>query len=183
MTAEQTALVEDYAAMVAAIARKVQVKLYFQYDFEELVSEGYVGLCQAAIRWDSENTNSFRTYSYYRIYGAMIDYVRKQRKNSSQRSKEQDEFTHVSLSQPISYSENSDNVGDMLEADGSFDFDSLSVFSILKERERTIMFRWAICGDRQQEIADDYGITESRVSQILKRARSKMKTAYENTAT
>jgi RNA polymerase sigma factor (sigma-70 family) len=170
MTAEQTALVEDYLPMVKGIARQLCQKLHF-FDFEELVSEGYVGLCQAAIRYDFENAAHFRTFAYYRVYGAMVDYTRRQRRGI-QRSKEQDKFTMVSFETPITESL---TVEDTLVAEEIFSYDYFSVFSCLSERDAVIMFRYVFLNDRQQEIADDYGITESRINQIIARARKRMK--------
>jgi len=43
---------------------------------EDLISAGYLGLVQAAGRFDSANEVEFRTFSYHRIRGAIIDALR-----------------------------------------------------------------------------------------------------------
>lgn len=43
-------------------------------DFE---SAAYLGLCDAAARYDSDKSENFRAYAFLRIHGAMVDLVRR----------------------------------------------------------------------------------------------------------
>lgn len=46
-------------------------------EFDELRSAAYLGLIDAADRFDGEQDSSFRTYAFYRIRGAIIDNIRR----------------------------------------------------------------------------------------------------------
>ena len=49
-------------------------------DFDDLVSEGMLGLVQASRRFKAHGAASFSTFAYYRIRGAMLDANRKSNK-------------------------------------------------------------------------------------------------------
>lgn len=75
LTSEQQLLAEQHAYRVPTIARLIQKK-FPHVDFEELVSEGYNGLTDAAGKYSAAAGHQFTTYATYRIQGAMLDYVR-----------------------------------------------------------------------------------------------------------
>lgn len=83
----QNTLILKHLAYARNIARKTYKEHYFQnIELEDLISAAYTGLCEAASRYDPSKGELFKTYAYPRIYGATIDYYRRQfrlrRKNS-----------------------------------------------------------------------------------------------------
>jgi RNA polymerase sigma factor FliA len=78
LDAEQAARVERHTGLVRAVARRVSRNVAEQVlSFEELESIGYEALVQAAMRYDPSSPASFATYAHYRVYGKMIDELRK----------------------------------------------------------------------------------------------------------
>ena len=44
--------------------------------YEDAVQEGFIGLMDAAEKWDDDNEASFATYASYRILGSILDAAR-----------------------------------------------------------------------------------------------------------
>lgn len=64
---------EDYLRLVEAIARDYRAP---GMDSEDLVQEGYVGLLEAARRFDTARGSGFRSFAEPRIRGAILDALR-----------------------------------------------------------------------------------------------------------
>lgn len=74
----QAARVERHTGLVRDIARRVARNHGARMmSVEELESVGNEALVQAAMRYDPSSPASFATYAHYRVYGAMIDALRK----------------------------------------------------------------------------------------------------------
>jgi RNA polymerase sigma factor for flagellar operon FliA len=70
-------LAEDYAVFVQKIASQLVARFGLSIDFhEDLVSAGYLGLVEAATRFEQGPDNKFSSFAYLRIRGAMIDHMR-----------------------------------------------------------------------------------------------------------
>ena len=70
-------LAEDYAIFVQKIASQLVARFGLSMDFhEDLVSAGYLGLVEAATRFEQGPDNKFSSFAYLRIRGAMIDHMR-----------------------------------------------------------------------------------------------------------
>ncbi len=81
LTGAQQQLVTDHLAIVPAIAKQLVKRLSLPHwiDIDEMVSCGYVGLCNAALSFDPTRNIKFGTYAHFRIRGAVIDdFLRKQ---------------------------------------------------------------------------------------------------------
>lgn len=65
-----------YLPLVKKAARDVKVKSY-QYDQEDLVNMGFIGLMDALDKFDPTLEVPFENYAYIRIRGSIIDEVRK----------------------------------------------------------------------------------------------------------
>ena len=66
----------SYVSYVSSIARAVS-KQFGCPELEDLKSCGYQGLCEAADNFDPSKNVAFKYYAYIRIYGRMLDYMRK----------------------------------------------------------------------------------------------------------
>lgn len=76
--ASRDALVESHLDVVKTIAAQIRSHLPpHAVSFDELMSAGYVGLLDAASRYDATKNVPFSLYARYRIRGEMIEEVRK----------------------------------------------------------------------------------------------------------
>jgi RNA polymerase sigma factor for flagellar operon FliA len=71
-------LIEKYRFQVRMIAIKVARQLPASFDVDDLISIGFIGLLDAAERFDASKNVKFETFSEFRIRGAMLDELRKQ---------------------------------------------------------------------------------------------------------
>jgi len=76
-TRQPHSLVEEYydyvAQIVQPLIRTMGLPLSLREDF---MSAGFLGLVEAAERFDPQRGGSFRTFAYLRIRGAVIDHIR-----------------------------------------------------------------------------------------------------------
>lgn len=70
--------VKDYLPFVKQIAFSIKRRLPRHVDVNDLISAGSVGLMQAANKFDPNRGVDFKAYAYRRIYGSIMDYVRKE---------------------------------------------------------------------------------------------------------
>jgi RNA polymerase sigma factor for flagellar operon FliA len=76
MDADRTKLVADHVEYVRALAHQLVRGMPKKPDLDELVAFGLQGLTEAAVRYDANKGAAFKTFSYYRIRGAMYDGLR-----------------------------------------------------------------------------------------------------------
>lgn len=76
--AERDQLIEEYRGYVHSVVKRLirYVGLSAKHH-EEYVSAGYLGLVEAAERYDLNSTRTFKQYAFLRIRGAIIDNIRK----------------------------------------------------------------------------------------------------------
>src|ERR1035437_8316817 len=77
----RNALVEAHMHLVPDIAGRIREGLPPSFDLDDPISEGNIGLIQAATRYppDSHNRKPFSAFARPRIRGAIIDSVRRRR--------------------------------------------------------------------------------------------------------
>ncbi len=75
--AQRDALIEQYLPYATSIANKVIQTLSNDADIEEIICNARLGLLEAAKRYDPKYNVDFKTFSYYRIKGAIYDGLRK----------------------------------------------------------------------------------------------------------
>jgi RNA polymerase sigma factor FliA len=73
---EQKQLVEANLDYARKLARGLKTQISSDFSHDELVAYGNRGLVEAAARFDPTRGASFKTFSYYRIRGAILDGVR-----------------------------------------------------------------------------------------------------------
>lgn len=75
--AERNILVDEYRTYAEKLVRILMKRMGLpEENHEELRSAAYLGLIDAADRFDRNSDSSFRTYAFYRIRGAVIDSIR-----------------------------------------------------------------------------------------------------------
>jgi RNA polymerase sigma factor for flagellar operon FliA len=73
---EQRRLIDDHLSWVRALASAIQREIDFGVELDELIAFGPEGLVEAAGRYDPRRGAQFKTFSYYRIRGAIYDGLR-----------------------------------------------------------------------------------------------------------
>lgn len=70
-------LIESHLDLVARIARNIAMRLPPSFQFEDLRGQGYIGLVQAADRWDETRGVPFVYFAARRIRGEILESVRR----------------------------------------------------------------------------------------------------------
>jgi len=70
-------ILEKYGSYVRSLAAQVRKQFNSQYEMDELVAWGQIGLLEAAERFDAKVGANFLTFAHYRIKGAIYDGLRK----------------------------------------------------------------------------------------------------------
>ena len=62
--------------MVRAVARRLHRTLPRHIDLDDLISAGYLGLVDAAQKFEQSRQTQFRSYAEFRVRGAILDSLR-----------------------------------------------------------------------------------------------------------
>jgi RNA polymerase sigma factor FliA len=73
VTVDREQLINDCQGLVKSLALKVHKQVGGNPDLDDLISDGQIGLAQAAKDFDPARGVKFSTFAYYRIRGAIYD--------------------------------------------------------------------------------------------------------------
>jgi len=161
---ERLKLFEDNKTLVAYIYTKNKYRLGSCYiEPKDYINAGYVGLYEAAKRYDPEKGATFSTYAYFCILGKMLN-IRRQNKK---------------------YLNEVENINDY-ELTAVYDFDEFDLIRIvnramnnhLTDRQKDILKMYYGFYDREytlKEIGEKYHVSEERVRQIKSLSERKIK--------
>lgn len=157
-------LIERYLPSALALARKK--RLPRRVDREDLESAAVIGLIQSVERFDPERGNSFFTYAYRRIDGALQDHLRTagQWRRRNKRKRRELKLLEWNVVAPLA----EPTAG--IEAEESFE--RFSRLFLQDDREREMARLHYREGDPLHAVGTHFGLSESRVCQILKRAEN-----------
>lgn len=148
-------LVETHIELANKLANKKKRSLPRRIDIEELKSAAYLGLVEAALRFNAGRGVSFVTFAYRRIWGAMNDYLRELgvitvSLDSSTEDESSLADTIVAPAAPV-------NCEEVLEV----------VANGLENQAKEVLRLYFYEDVPMKEVGKKFGVTESRVSQIL----------------
>lgn len=161
-------LVIDHMYLAERLAFKKKRSLPRQVDIEELKSAAYFGLVDAAEKYKI-NIGNFSTYAYYRISGAIIDYLRE-----LGWGKCTDRRSAVSLDAEV---RDEFSIKDTLEAKSiqpSNEF-FIEISKCLSTRATDILKSYYLEEKSIKEIANNFQITEGRISQLMSSYRDNIR--------
>ncbi len=181
--AAKTLLIERNMRLVAHVAKKYQNS---DYDMEELVSVGSIGLIKAVNTYHMDRGSRFATYAAKCIENEILMMLRSNKKYSRE----------VSLYEPVGIDKDGEAVSlvDMMEAESKEMLEDMirdqdirelyRAYEIcLKEQEKNVVrMRYGLFGETartQREIAAILGISRSYVSRIEKKALKKLREQIE----
>jgi RNA polymerase sigma factor for flagellar operon FliA len=155
---------EDELELVKGLAGKLRNELGLASETEDLVAAGYQGLVEAHARFDATRGVQFTTFAYYRIRGAMIDYVRKSA-NLSRRAYEK-----------VRLAESADRVGEgvaeMRAADPAARADTAATVAAIDDglAKLTMGFALAYAEQSEPEPSPEEALIEKDVALRLRHA-------------
>ena len=175
-------LIERNLRLVAHVTRKYQGT---DYEMEDLLSIGTIGLIKAVNTFHPERGSRLATYAAKCIENEILMTFRAGKKYAKD----------ISLYDPIGVDKDGETVSriDVLEAEGEEVLDTIilnqeieelyrAYETCLKETEKTVVRRrYGLFGGKEQtqrEIAAGLGISRSYVSRIEKRALDKMRKGF-----
>ena len=176
-------LIERNMRLVAHVVKKYQGT---DYDTEDLLSVGTIGLIKAVNTFKMEKGSRLATYAAKCVENEILMLLRASRKFSRE----------VSLFEPIGVDKDGESVSlvDVIEAEGKealegiiMDQDVKELYeaydSCLKENEKQVIsLRYGLFGKKehtQREIAEVLGISRASVSRIEKKAIEKLRSEFE----
>ncbi|MDQ0494034.1 sigma-70 family RNA polymerase sigma factor [Paenibacillus brasilensis] len=160
-------------------------------DYEDMVSEGNIGLLLAARRFDESKGHAFSTYATRYIHGYMLVYINDKSelirvpRNQKTRGNMEQKFKYVSFNRKI-YRD--DNDGDTGKTMGNIlcqdDDDKTRIYvgeflDMLTPKQRVIV-EGLMQGKTQQTMAKITGMSRQNMSDnVIKKIRNKMKLYQE----
>lgn len=173
------ALIEHNMRLVAHVVKKYQ---YTDYEMEDLLSVGTIGLIKAVNTFNMDRGPKLATYAAKCVENEILMLLRAHKKYSKE----------VSLYEPIGVDKDGETVSlvDVIEVENQNVLDEMILDQDIKElydafkqclndNEQTVIrMRYGLFGGReytQREIAKAIGISRSYVSRIEKKAVEKMR--------
>jgi RNA polymerase sigma factor for flagellar operon FliA len=163
-------LVLKYVPLANKMAYQKKKSLPKFVDVEDLKSAAYLGLVEAANRFNPNLGIAFTTFAYPRIFGAIHDYLR-----------EQGWFKRGDSTPMMSLDSSSDDkeyaLKDLISSkiDSKID-ESLEVVTLdFDDQAKDIFKHYFVEEYSMKEVGDMIGLSESRVSQLIKLYKGKIK--------
>lgn len=178
---------EDLITEFTPFAKNVAGKMIKKYplDFDDAAGAAYLGLVEAASRFDmSKHTHGtveqhFKAYAYLRIHGAIVDEYRKSQFVGRTAYAKGERSTIVSYDKMVEGADNSfDSPLGYVDADLNDTVAIRDALEILDDREYRIVMGQAV-GVTGKELSEEFGVDESRISQISLSARRKLQEAID----
>ena len=149
-------LILGYRSLVFWLARKLQVS---PSRFPDLVQEGTLALITAVDHFDRKRNTKFITYAYYRIRGAMVNFLQR-----------------VEAKAPLPVEEMDIVAGDPFEPEAEDWRLSLQEgLERLSSRESEIIEALLVQGRRAKEVANEKGIDVSQIYRIQRKGLAKLR--------
>ena len=144
-------------------------------DAEALQSAAYLGLVEAASRYDPERGVLFTAFAYRRILGAIDDYLRELQWGGK--------LNHVDMaSLDIRVDEECGTLADIIEGRSDVDHEGKEALEVVATKlgsRATEIFRYCFIDElSMREVGEKFGVSESRISQLIAEYRKKLKTKY-----
>ena len=149
-------LILGYRPLVFWLARKLQVA---PSRYQDLVQEGTLALINAVDHYDRNRNTRFITYAYYRVRGAMVNFLQRV---EARAPIPVEEMEHVA-SEPFDY-EGEDWRLTLKEG-----------MERLPSRESEIIEALLVEGRRARELAAEQGIDVSQIYRIQRRGLARLK--------
>lgn len=157
-TTERTQMIINFLPLANSIAAKKKKSLPNFIDIEELKSVAYLGLVDAANKFDVKKSPSFAAYAKIRIFGEIQDYLRNQCRFNNQTCTE-----HFDL-----------DLLNKRDEENSYEFFE-EILKNLDETDKIIVDLYYVQELSLKEIGEKLNLSQSRISQKLTSSKKIMK--------
>lgn len=168
-------LIEKYIPLANKLAFDRKKTLPKFVDIEELQSAAYLGLTEAANRFDESRGISFSTFAYPRILGAIVDSLRQMGWG-----KRTDPKQAFSLDVPVS-DEADMSLKDMLAAPEEHNINE--IFEVISQgfdkQAEQVLRHYFIDECSMKEVGKKFGVSESRISQLISQYKMRIRDNWE----
>jgi RNA polymerase sigma factor (sigma-70 family) len=167
---QRNALIAQYMPLAQKVASNKK-KTLTTVDIDELLSAAYMGLVDAASRYDSDQGGFFH-YALTRIKGEVKDYLRSLgfgSKGTNSRGCQQ--LDSINAINAMGYS-----IADSLAAknDGELRLVFEEITEVLPPQGKHVMWDYLVEGKKMKEIGEGLGLNESRISQLISQYRKQI---------
>jgi len=162
---ERNELIENYLPLANSLAFKRKKSLPKRVDIDDLKSAAYFGLVDAARKY-VPSKSSFGTYARWRITGEIKDFIRESCKANARCS--------ISLNQTDGDGNSMAESIPQKETESSVEFFEEATKQ-LNDLDKNILHMYYVQDMSMKEIGCKIGVSESRISQLLKKTRDKVK--------
>jgi RNA polymerase sigma factor (sigma-70 family) len=180
MTTTANTLVEQHIPWANKLAHRKKKTLPKFIDLEEIKSAAYMGLVEAASRYNPELNVEFTTFSYQRIWGAIHDYLREQ---GWMKRGEYQQMLSLDLDTAHNDGETC-TLGDLVEAKPESDTEeSFEVITLKMDNQaKSVLKHYFVDEYSMKEVGQKFGVSESRVSQLIKLYKKQIRSAWAEDA-
>jgi RNA polymerase sigma factor (sigma-70 family) len=160
-------LIESHTDLVAKIARNIAMRLPRSFDFEDLRGCGYIGLVQAADRWDATRGVPFAYYAARRIRGEILENVRRRHWTANTMYEMTPEVLEIpgataeSVEAPIDIGKRRKVLA---AAKGGLNAEERATFEVYFER-----------GGKLTDIGERFGVSQNKSSEMLQQVKRSMR--------
>jgi|GEM_PF-1939511 len=165
LSIEQQNLVVSHLSLAHKLARFAKKKASF-LNYDELKSAAYLGLSEAALKFDCNLGISFEIFASYRVFGAIKDYMRELSWGSRNNPVKAESFESQ---EELTYNDKVEEKVDVFE----------KITDPLPSINKKILRLHYVEEVKIKDIADGMGVHESRVSQILSASRNNLRQYWE----
>lgn len=149
-------LILGYRSLVFWLARKLQVA---PSRYQDLVQEGTLALINAVDHFDPKRNIKFITYAYYRIRGAMVNFLQR-----------------VEAKAPVPVEEMDEMAVEPFDPEAEdWRLALMEGMEHLSARESEIIGALLVEGRRAREVAEEKGIDVSQIYRIQRRGLAKLR--------
>lgn len=159
-------LITENLQFARNVARQKHGKHPFA-SYDEIEAAAYYGLVEAARKYDPALNDTFEGYAYPRIVGAIGDYFRELRWGTRSNPVDREEINEEEL---VSRDDRPEDCEEF--------FNRVTVN--LTKTNKVVMRLYYVEEKKIREIADEMGVHESRVSQVLSESRTKLKASWQD---
>lgn len=175
-------LIEKNLRLVVHMVKKYSCS---EYELEDMISIGTIGLIKAIDSFDEKKGNRLVTYAAKCIDNELLMMFRSEKKRSKEISLNEplgtDKEGNKICFQDITFSEDEDVVARLQNNEDIVKLNEVFNSALSAREKEILIYRYGLYGRRertQRELADEYGISRSYVSRIEKRALERLRDAF-----
>lgn len=166
-------LVEKYMPLANKLAYQKLKQMPKFIDIEDLRSAAYLGLVEAASRFDPKMGIAFSTFAYPRIFGAIQDFLREQRNQGWMTRGDRSQLASLDSTATDEACPLKDTIEARPQDDTEDCFDVISIG--LEPQAKEVLRHYFIDDLSMKEVGAKFKVSESRISQLVKQYKASIR--------